>query len=264
MAKQINLTAHRIEDSIVKDCVSAINVLESERDLKGRIGGGMAVQSYLSKESHRRTIDLDMSFPFQGSFTSFQNFCGPLREHLRNLDYDVLFKKKGYAYEIYLNRDEEKGKNSFLIQHPSTRSKKHFGKILPSLEREISNRRIISLNGVKYPVISPEDLIAIKIHRALILLNEYGIKIPKDISVKNLRNLSRDLRERIVLRTPDLNPEEVASLRLVNDFYDAKSLAEQVGLNGNYFSEVAKDWKDSKVGEKDFYQTLDRLGIFLD
>jgi hypothetical protein len=263
MVKSVNLKTHRMGDSIVKDSISALNFLEEERQVKGRIAGGMAVQAYTPCDSHRKTIDLDIDFPFQGSSTEFREFCLPLQKYLTNLGYGLDFKKKGYSYEFHLNKDGKKGKDSFVIQNPS-RSKNHFAKIKKSLEREINNRRVISRDGIKYKVISPEDLVAIKTHRALIFLDRYNLKLPKDISINGLRENSRKLREEIVYNSPDLNPRDVASLRLLNDLYDTRSLSHQVGLNQHYFSEVAKDWEASKINKNDFYALLDNLEVSLD
>ncbi len=255
--KPVNLTPHKSEDKIVVDAIKAVNYLKEEKQLKGRIGGGMAVQSYIPSELHRLTIDLDVSLLWHGGAPEFKELSKPLIDYLKANNYQVNLQKKGFAYEFIFNKGT---KDSFMIQHPKY-SKNYFERNKKSLEREIENERILSKKDVSFSVLSPEDLMVGKLNRAIIFSKEYGISAPKDVSLENLKKESERLREGVVSRFSEVSPREVALLRLVNDCYDIQCLNDSVGLNKNYFNEVVKDWKSSKTSVYSFYRLLDKFGV---
>lgn len=257
--KQVHLTQHRLEDFIVKDSIRAVNILKEEKKTKGRIAGGMAVQSYTPKELHRGTIDLDFTLYWRGGISEFKDLCKPLVNYLENQNYNVNFRKKGQVFEITFGKD----KDSFMMQHPRF-SRNYFKRIKNSLEREISNQRTISKEGLNYEVLSPEDLVVTKINRALVFSERYNLWTPKEVSIKSLKKISKKLRNEIVSHSLEISPEKIALLRLINDCYDVKSLSENVGLNKNYFNEVAKDWENYKTNLKDFYGLLEKLEVPLE
>ncbi len=255
--KPFHLTQHKLEDTIVKDSIIAINKLKGKT--AGRIAGGMAVQSYIPERLHRGTIDLDFTLYWKGCISEFKELCKPLVSYLKNQNYNINFHKKGQVFEITFGNK----KDSFLIQHPRF-SKNYFERIKNSLGREISNQRTISKEGLNYGVLSPEDLVVTKLHRALLFSEKYNIWTPKEVSVKSLRNFSRKLRNEITSRSLEVSPKKIALLRLVNDCYDIKSLSENIGLNKNYFNEVVNDWKNHKAESKSFLGLLEKLKVPLE
>lgn len=242
MTKPVYFKQHTLEEPLVLDGIEAINALEKATGLVGRISGGMGVQGYLPAELHRGTIDLDYSMVWQGNFTDYKELCGPLVDVLKSKGYEPSFKKKGLAFEITYNRDSE---GSFMIQHPN-RSPRHFERIKKSLEREDEHKRRISRKGVEFDVLSPEDIIATKLHRVLLFANSYELEIPKkeDVEASFLRKTSEELVRDIVSRAPEISPKDVALLRMINDLYDISCLSENIPLNGSYLGEVLEDWSE--------------------
>jgi len=258
--KPINLTPHKLGDPIVKDGIKAIQALQNERGIRGRIAGGMAVESYLPKELHRQTIDLDYGLPWQGNATQYREFIQPMTKFLKEKGYDSEVRKKSKSFDFsYWNEEGD----SFMIQHPKY-SPAFYERVEPTIEREVENRRTLSRNGINYSVISPEDLVATKLHRILIFSNKYGLWTPENVSVGDLRQKSENLRKDIAPRFPEVSPMEVANLRLVNDCYDVRALAETVGLNAPYFGEVSQEWRSEKVNADDFFGLLGKLEIQLE
>lgn len=257
--KPINLTPHTLNDPIVKDGIIAIGDLQDERDERGRISGGMAVESYLPKDLHRKTIDLDYSTLWQGNITNYKSYIEPLLDSLSNKGYDSEVRKKAKSFDLLYWKDGD----SFMIQHPKY-SPSFFKRMKPSIEREVANRRIISRNGIKYPVISPEDLVGTKLHRILLFADKYNLWTPDSVKLTDLRHRSQTLRADIAPRFPEVSPREVANLRMVNDCYDVKALAETFGLNAKYFGEVAEEWRESKIKSEDFFGLLGKLEIQLE
>lgn len=242
MTKPVHFKQHTLEEPVVLDGIKAINTLKDANGLAGRVSGGMGVQSYIPAELHRGTIDLDYSMIWQGNFTDYKELCKPLVDFLRFKGYEPSFKKKGLAFEVTYNRDAE---GSFMIQHPN-RSPRHFNRIRRSLEREDWNKRRVSRAGVEFDVLSPEDIIATKLHRILLFSHRYGLKIPgkEDVELSSLRKTSEALVKDIVSRTPEISPKDVALLRMINDLYDISCLSESIPLDGNYLGEVLEDWSN--------------------
>lgn len=260
MGKAIHLKSHKIEDNIVFDALDSINVLKKTEELKGRIAGGMAVQMYIPKELHRLSIDLDFSLLWTGGCEEFRKISKSIPESLENKGYNVEFKKNGRTYEFLF----ERGEDSFMIQHPRI-SKNHFEKVKrKTLEREISNQRIIPKKDTSHGILSPEDIVVSKLYRALVFSENHDLWTPKIISIKHLKESLSKQREELSSRFPEISPREVASLRLYSDCYDVRCIATHVGLNKNYFDEVANEWDGFNVKTKDFYGLLDKLKVPLE
>lgn len=242
MTKPVHFKQHSLEEPVVLDGIQAINTLEEANGLAGRISGGMGVQSYIPVELHRGTIDLDYSMIWQGNFTDYKELCKPLVDFLRFKGYEPSFKKKGLAFEVVYKGDSN---GSFMIQHPN-RSPRHFNRIRRSLEREDWNKRRVSRAGVEFDVLSPEDIIATKLHRILLFSNRYELKLPgkEDAGVGSLRETSERLVKDIVSRAPEISPKDVALLRMINDLYDISCLSESITLDGRYLGEVLEDWSN--------------------
>ena len=259
MAKAVQLKLHKLNDPIVLDSICSINYLEEKSGIKGRIAGGMGVQSYIPQSLYRETIDLDFSLIWRGSVTEFKELCNPLIEFLKEKGYDLHVHKKRSTYDAFLSKEGD----SFVIQHPR-RSKKYFEERRKSLERETVNQRIITKQGISYGVLSPEDLTVTKLHRSLIFSNTYNLWIPKYASVEALRNFSKGIKRKILENFAERSERNIALLKLINDCYDLKCLSENVELNSNYFAEVVKDWEGfGQIKSKDFRGLLDKLEIEL-
>jgi hypothetical protein len=239
MTKPVYMKQHILQDDIVLDGIRSINVLKDERKINGRISGGMAVQSYLPRELHRGTIDLDFSLLWNGCSTEYRKLCLPLIDFLEKEGYLVSFRKKGLAYEITYAR--ENGKDSFIIQHPH-KSNRHFEKTKHTLEREIANQHVSKINGLEFGTMSPEDLIVSKTNRALIFSERYGLKLPLNKSITSLAIQAQKLKEDILPRGAEACARDVALLRLVNDLYDLKCLSEHVEVDSNYLKQVLSEW----------------------
>jgi len=262
MVKRVHLPSHKLEDHVVLDAIKAVNHLKEKKKIKGRIAGGMAVQSYIPEGLHRSTIDLDFSLLWNGRTSDFKKVVEPLLDYLEGEGYETNFQKKGFSYDVVFSKGTPK--DSFMIQHPRY-SKKHFDKIKKTLEREVENTRIISREDTGYSVVSPEDSVVTKLNRILVFSERYdGLWTPSEVSVDSLKKQSEDLKKEVTSRFLGITPEEIAELRLVNDCYDVKCMASHVGLNKGYFKEVLKDWKSSDLGTKDFYGLLDKLGVPLE
>ena len=241
MAKPVHLTVRNLEDRIVLDGILAINTLKDERKIPGRIAGGMAVQGYTPSETHRGTIDVDYSLLWNGSCTSYKELCAPLVKFLNEKGYEIEFRKKGFAFEIVYKKDGTEG--AFMIQHPH-RSENYFKRMKHTLEREVYHQRLVSRDGISFESLSPEDLIVKKINRILTFSHSYGISIPHNHSLPDLRQNSDAIRADIVSRSGEAAPQDVALLRMLNDIYDIQCLNESVGINSRYLSEVLSEWEE--------------------
>ena len=257
--KDYRLKSHKLGDKIVLDGIEAINKLQHENKLPGFISGGMAVSSYLPVENHRETIDLDYTLFFNGGVVDYKKITEPLVKILIEKNYSVEYKKKGTTHDYIIKRNED----SFLIQH-SRRSPKNFMKNKKSLEREISNRRIMSDKDLSYAVLSPEDLVLHKLNRVLKFNSEYNVAFPKNIPQEDFKKQIESLKEEVLNLKDSVGPRMVAKLRLFYDIFDIKSLGKSIGLNKNYFEEALKDWIGQNKISNDFVNTLDKYEIRLD
>lgn len=240
MVKSVGFNPHILEDKIVLDGISAINILKEERNLAGRIAGGMAVQSYIPKELHRGTIDVDYSLVWNGCITCYKDLCLPMTDFLQKLGYEISFKRKGLAHEITY----KDFKNQFMIQHPN-RSPKHFEKIKKDLEREVANQRRVNVLGIEFDALSPEDIFVTKLNRVLVFKDKYNLQIPSEKeSIESLRKISEELGAEIVSKAPQISPQEVANLRMINDLYDMKCLTNHANLDKKYLQEALISWGD--------------------
>lgn len=258
--KPVHFKARKLGDPLIKDAISAISDLKERTSLKGRIFGGIAVQSYIPESLHRETIDLDFTLLWSGGTTEFRNISQPLVEFLKSKGYEVRFSKKDKTYDFGFNREGE-ANNSFMIQHPRFSPAYFERSFRRSLEREIANKRTLSYEGLCYSVASPEDLIVAKVCRALTFMGWYNLALPKDLNLEGLGESSKKLRRSVVERFPEVDPKEIAELRLFNDLYDVKSLAAYVGLNNGYFKEVLSDWKRDSNGQNDVYRLMENLEV---
>ncbi|MBU3907292.1 MAG: hypothetical protein KKA64_03505 [Nanoarchaeota archaeon] len=255
MAKEIRRKPHKLDDVIVTESIQSVNIIKQLNKMGGFIAGGMAVQSYIPPEEYRPTIDLDFNLDWLGGAANFKELTEPLKDYLGALGYSIKFRKKGLTYEYEI----EKEGDSFLIQHPR-RSKSYFeGDKKKSLRREITNERIVSKEGLKYAVLSPEDLVIHKLTRILKFSEEYDIKIPST----RLKNSADVLRTDLLSRGDNISPQDIARLRIYYDCVDVKCLSKYAGLNQNYFSEVKKDWRGYVQDDK-FKSVLDRLEVSLE
>ena len=143
MGKKIEGKRYILSDKIVLDSIEAIN--EVMKNIEGFIGGGMAIQSYLPPGNHRGSIDIDTDSFLYGGKGAFEKSFSPAMEYLTSKGYRTNLVKRGFTYDIGLKKDED----FFTIQHPR-RTKKNLDKRKPSLEREISNKRMVSAYGLHF------------------------------------------------------------------------------------------------------------------
>jgi len=261
MTKQINLRLHIVDDHIVREGISGINRIIEEKGVNGNIAGGIGVQSYIPKEQHRKTVDLDFSLLWGGSSEEFRSIITPLAKYLESAGYKIEVQKKDCAYEIRVI--EDKKDDSLLIQH-KIRNTKNFEKNRKSLDREMQNQRILSREGLIYRVTSPEDLVLQKTNRMLTFLESYeGLKLPEGDAMDKIKERAEAIRAKVLQHHANVDPTEVARMRLLFDCGDIKGLAHYAGLNKGYFAEGLKDWADTKDRQNKFYATLDKLEVQL-
>ncbi len=257
-----SLRAHNLDDVIVLDSISAVN--EIFENLPGHVSHGIAVQSYLPKESFRKTIDLDIDLFCGGGTGFYRDIFQPMKEVLTSQGYEIDSKKKGSTFDHLINKDGD----SYIIQFPR-RSKGNFEKKRKkSLEREISNQQLIFRNGITYPVISPEDLVNHKLSRVSNFVDSFGAKVPDYLSREDFKDEAEDMRAVVTYSILDTNEklkdkvrkEIMFQFRVLCDCYDVKALSEFVGLDKNYLDETIKGWENPDK-QKKVYDLIDKLKI---
>jgi|GEM_PF-5254759 len=253
MAKAIHLSPHTIKDSIVLDGIRGINAVKDSSKIPANVTGGMAVQGYVSEDSYRPTVDLDFCLMWSGSTGQFKEVMYPFVDYMQSKGYQVSFEKKGFTYEFSLNNG-----NTLLVQH-QRRAHNHFERQHDSLQREFDNSRTIFKEDFSYQSLSPEDLAVHKLSRTMIFVHKYGLHLPETRGVEDLRREGDILKDDILARLGNVDPEEVGKLRLIYDCVDIKLLANKVGLNMGYFADVVSDWSKAKGNRDDFYRTLERI-----
>ena len=261
MVKAVHLKSHVLTDPIILEGIKGVKEIKDKKELQGFIAGGMGVQSYLPEEAYRQTVDLDFSLLWSGNAREFKDKTRPLVDYLKSQDYKVCFRKKGLTYEYVVENDDD----SLLVQH-QRRSTNHFEKVKKkTLEREVSNQRVVSKGDLNYAVMSPEDLAIHKLARILLFSDNYDIRFPTAVSIDNLKDSSESMRSNILSRQDSIDPEDIARLRLFYDCFDVKCLANHVGLNKPYFEEALKDWTSRcSTDSRDLYAVLYGLEISLD
>ena len=257
-----SLRAHNLDDEIVLDSISAVNeVFES---LPGHISHGIAVQSYLPKESFRKTIDLDVDV-FCGGGTRFWNeLFQPMKEVLISKGYEIDSKKKGSTFDHYINKNGD----SYIIQFPRRSENNFEKKRKKSLEREISNQRPMLRKGIKYQVMSPEDLVNHKLSRVSNFVDSFGAIVPDYLSREDFKDEAEDMRAVVTYSILDTNEklkdkvtkEIMFQFRVLCDCYDVKALSEFVGLDKNYLDEGISSWENPEK-QKKIYGLMDKLKI---
>jgi len=263
MAKQMQLKPHTLEDPIVLESIKGINLIKQEKKIKGHIAGGMAVQSYLPKELNRPTIDVDFRLFWHGSKGDFSQVVQPLEEHLKAKGYYVLDPiKQGMTYDINISKEGD----SLLLQHQKV-SQGNFEKIKTSLERELSNQRIIQKNGLFFAVMSPEDIVTHKMSRILSFIDRHKLSFSDkfyDLPVEAIRREADALREDITSHEQSPSESDVAKVRVLYDCVDIKNLANYAGLNKHYLLESFMNWQYlSGKPSTWLFEGLDFVGINL-
>jgi hypothetical protein len=239
MPKNYNLTAHILEDKIVLDGIRSINILKTKTGLSGVISGGMAVSSYIPKEDHRETVDLDYNLLWGGISEEYWALMKPLEDFFKEQGYSYTPKKRNFTWDI-----EIQNKNtSLLIQH-QRRSLPNFDKNKYSFEREIANSRRIKKEELFYDVLSPEDLIVRKLVRLFKFSRQHSLEIPKWNSFINLKQHIQDEKKQL-LQLKDISDLDILHLRMEYDVYDIMHLGFYSGVNENYLNIVLKDWANS-------------------
>lgn len=256
MGKEIHLQPHTLHDPIVFEGIRGVNAIISESKIPGCITGGIAVQSYLPPEQHRKTVDLDFVVLCGGGSTGqFRTITNPLVDYLQSRGYDVNFKKKGYTYEFSL----AKSNDALLIQH-HRRTPSNYSRQRESLEREAENSHTYDKDGFQFQVLSPEDLILHKLSRTLIFSSKHGVKIPYSLTTDHLRKDADRIREDVVARLANVSPNEVAKLRLYYDCLDIKSLILSTDINTQYLESSASDWsREGMVTSGEVCQSFHQL-----
>ena len=257
-----SLRAHNLDDEIVFDSLVAVN--EIFENLPGHVSHGIAVQSYLPKESFRKTIDLDIDIFCGGGTSFYKEIFNPMKESLTSQGYEIDSKKKGSTFDHFINKNGD----SYIIQFPR-RSKNNFEKKRrQSLEREISNQRIISRNGITYPVISPEDLVNHKLSRVSNFVESFGARVPDYLNREDFKEEAEDMRAVVTYSILDTNEklkekvrkEIMFQFRVLCDCYDVKALSEFVGLDKNYLDEAIESWENPEKQRK-VYDLMNKLKI---
>ena len=262
MGKQ-NLKLHSLEDPIVLEGILGVNKIKQNRNLKGHITGGMAVQSYLPSEINRKTVDLDFRLLWGGIKQDFDLAVEPLINHFKDNGYNVSGpKKRDVTYEMIV----EKGGDSLVLQHQRA-FPNNFEKHRNQYEREMANQRIINRDGITYSVLSPEDIVAHKLSRIMTFTDSYGISYPSkfnEFSADKLKEDADKIREGIITRQGGVEPREVARMRVLYDCVDIKNLAHYAGLNEKYLLESFEGFETStKKKEGILLSGLDLIGISL-
>lgn len=256
MVKGIHLQPHTLGDSIVLDGIRGVNAVLDSGDVRGCITGGMSVQCYLPVAEHRKTVDLDYSLLCGGGSTSkFRETITPLTTFLQNSGYSLDFRKKGFTYELYL----QKNGGALLMQH-HRRTTTNYEHQRSSLEREAENSHFHNKFGISFRALSPEDIILHKLSRILIFSGKYNLKVPFDLKVSQIKTDADQNREDVLSRLANVAPHEVAKLRLYYDCFDVKSLVSTIGVNMGYFKVAADDWHRAPFfSEDEIVQTFHKM-----
>ena len=256
------LRAHNLDDGIVLNSIAAVN--EVFEYLPGHVSHGIAVQSYLPKESFRKTVDLDIDIFFGGGTSSYKEIFQPMKEVLVSQGYEINTKKKGSTFDHFISKDGD----SYIIQFPRRSQSNFEKKRKKSLEREISNQQIIFRNGITYPVISPEDLVNHKLSRVSNFVDSFDAKVPDYLSREDFKNEADDMRAVVTYSILDTNEklkekvrkEIMFQFRVLCDCYDVKALSEFVGLDKLYLDEAISSWENPEKQRK-VYSLMDKLKI---
>lgn len=228
---------HKLEDRIVSDALIATTMLTPE--IERFVGGGMAVQAYISNKSlHRTTGDLDLTISKRFSYREFKEYAIPMVEKLNSFGYKTEIKDERQTYDVKMT--SQKG-DRLKIQFPR-RSPKSFCEYAERTSREVKNAierdyNVGGINGdekIKLKTMKPEDIILRKLSRILVFEREYNISpVPRQkISYGQLEHLN-GLKE--AFDPLDANPTDVANIRLQADLFDINILLDSGNFNKKYF-----------------------------
>lgn len=252
----MGLKPHLLEDPIVRESIIGVNNVILDGNPQGYISGGMGVQSYIPEKIHRPTVDLDFETVWPGGgIKDFERTVEPLITYLSSRGYKVSTEKKGFTFDISFSDEDD----SFMLQH-RRRSPSHYERSRrKSVERELSNRRLVNRDGLTYPVMAPEDIVA---HKATRLLN-FGKRLELPIpygSPEELRSQADELRRQVASCLTDFTERDIASIRMMYDVCDILNLSSSLELDENYLAE-SLDVISGSSNEKNSKKLLEKINV---